>query len=74
LRDAAGDFALFSGGRHQGIATSTHIVIGCEFHTHDKWRKDYAAIGKKNDYTPEEIERYRAWIFSLDWLIARATE
>ena len=37
--------------------------------THAEWRKQYAAIGTANNYTEAEIERYRQWIFSLDWLI-----
>jgi len=72
LWGAAGDFAVFSGGRHQAIATAYNISIGCEFRTHEEWRENYKAIGEENGYTPDEIERYRAWIFSLDWLIARA--
>jgi hypothetical protein len=71
LNEAMGPFATFSGGRDYGIATCTHISIGCEWHTHDEWRKCYAVIGDANGYTPEEIERYRQWIFSLDWLIQK---
>ena len=71
LRSAIGDLSVFSGGKHQGIATCTHIAIGCERRTHAQWRKEYKNIGEANEYTDGEIERYRAWIFSLDWLIAK---
>jgi uncharacterized protein YjbI with pentapeptide repeats len=70
LRGAIGPVATFSAGRHAGIATCTHISIGCEWHTHAEWRVHYADIGAANGYSAEEIERYRQWIFSLDWLIA----
>ncbi len=69
LSGAIGDISVFSGGKDQGIATCTHIFIGCQARTHTEWRKHYARIGENNQYTAEEIERYRAWIFSLDWLI-----
>jgi hypothetical protein len=65
--------SIFNGGRHQGIAHCTHISIGCEYNTHAEWREKYQAIGEKNEYTPEQIERYRAWIFSLDYLIEKVT-
>ena len=69
LSDANGKISVFSGGKHQGVAHCTHISVGCERHTHAEWRKNYKAIGERNNYTSEEIERYRVWIFSLDWLI-----
>jgi len=72
LSDASGDYALFYGGKHSGWATCSHIGIGCEMHTHEEWREQYKEIGKRNDYTLEEIERYRQWIFSLDWLIGKS--
>ena len=72
LHVAAGDFALFFGGKHHAWATCTHIGIGCQMHTHAEWREDYKEIGIDNDYTAEQIEIYRQWIFSLDWLIAKA--
>jgi hypothetical protein len=69
LSGAIGAFSVFSGGQHQGIAHATHISIGCQRYTHAEWRENFAEIGAKNKYTPEQIERYRAWIFSLDWLL-----
>ncbi len=64
-----GNCSVFYGGQHQGVAACTHISIGCERHTHAEWRRNYTEIGLKNGYTDAEIERYRAWIFSLDWLM-----
>ena len=74
LTDAVGPFSVFSGGRDFGIAHCTHISIGCERHSHADWRERYAEIGHTYGYTAEEIERYRSWIFSLDWLIELAVE
>ena len=74
LSGADGDYALFYGGKHQGWATVSHIGVGCEMLTHEEWRDKYAEIGGANDYTHEEIERYRQWIFSLDWLIEKGKE
>ena len=73
LSDAEGGISVFSGGRHRGVAYCTHISIGCKWLTHAEWRKSYAEIGDANGYSIEEIERYRAWIFGLDWLIKGET-
>jgi hypothetical protein len=72
LRWANGPFSLFYGGQHHGVATCTHISIGCERHTHTEWRERYVEIGAANGYNAEEIGRHRGWIFSLDYLIAVA--
>ena len=68
LTGADGNYAMFYGGKHVAWATSSHIGIGCEMHTHAEWRQMYGAIGERNQYTPEEIQRYHAWIISLDYL------
>jgi len=76
LSGAVGPVSVFSSGWHTGIATCSHIAIGCERHTHAEWRERYEEIGIANNYTSAEIERYRQWIFSLDWLtptVATAT-
>jgi hypothetical protein len=72
LSGASGRFSVFYGGQHHGVATCSHIAIGCERHTHTEWRNEYVAIGKEASYTKAEIERYRQWIFSLDWLMEDA--
>ena len=74
LTGADGNYALFYGGKHSAWATSSHIGIGCEMHTHAEWRQMYGAIGERNQYTPEEIQRYHAWIISLGWIIEMAPE
>jgi len=38
------------------------IKIGCENHTVEKWLNDYKEIGKRNDYTPEQIAEYGEYI------------
>ena len=73
LSGVEADISVYSGGRDFGIAHCTHISIGCKWLTHGEWRKSYAEIGAANGYSIEEIERYRAWIFGLDWLIKGET-
>ena len=71
LSGAVGAFSLFYSGKHHAWATGSHVGIGCQMHTHSEWREQYAKIGSDAGYTPDEIERYRMWIFSLDWLIEK---
>ena len=72
LTGADGTYSMFYGGKHSAWATCSHIGIGCKMLTHAEWRKQYATIGVRYGYTPAEIERYHAWIISLDWLIEMA--
>ena len=69
LSGAVGNISVFSAGKHQGIATISHISIGCQRLSHEEWRENYLEIGKNYGYSDAEIERYRQWIFGLDWLI-----
>ena len=52
----------FSAGRHTGYATSAGIQLGCEHHSINHWVENYKEIGKKNNYSPDEIKDYGAWI------------
>ena len=40
------------------IAHASQVQIGCEKHSIDHWLEHYKDIGKKNDYTDKQIERY----------------
>ncbi len=62
LRGADGPFTLGAFGRHGGIAVGGYITIGCERHTYDEWLERYEEIGKKHNYTNDEIADYGAWI------------
>ena len=62
LSEAVGPFAVGAFGRHTAIAAGGYIVIGCERHDYDWWLANYEACGQRNDYTPEEIADYGAWI------------
>ena len=62
LRWADGPFTLGAFGRHGGIAVGGYITIGCERHTYDEWLERYEEIGKRNNYTTDEIADYGAWI------------
>ena len=62
LSGADGPFTLGAFGRHEGIAVGGYIAIGCERHTYDEWLERYEEIGKRHNYTTDEIADYGAWI------------
>ena len=62
MRWADGPFTLGAFGRHGGIAVGGYITIGCERHTYDEWLERYEEIGKRHNYTTDEIADYGAWI------------
>ena len=41
--------------KHNITLTDNHIIMGCENHTIDHWRKNIVKIGHKHDYTDKEI-------------------
>ena len=51
-----------SGSCHTLQCITGKIKIGCENHTVKKWLNDYKEIGKRNDYTPEQIAEYGEYI------------
>ncbi len=51
-----------SGSCHTLQYMTGKIKIGCENHTVEKWLKDYKEIGKRNNYTPEQIAEYGEYI------------
>ena len=59
---SASGILSFSAGRHIGYATSAGIQLGCEHHSINHWVENYKEIGKKNNYSPDEIKDYGAWI------------
>ena len=62
LSRAIGPFTTGSFGQHTAIAAGGYIAIGCERHDYEWWLSNYEACGQRNDYTPEEIADYGAWI------------
>ena len=38
------------------------IAIGCQRHPIKHWLDNYVKIGKDNEYTEEQIEKYGSWI------------
>ncbi len=56
------NFCLGYFGRHHAIAAGGYISIGCERHTYQEWLDNYQEIGKKYNYSDEEIEIYGQWI------------
>ena len=68
LRGATGPFSTFFGGRHHAVAAGGYASIACERHTIAEWRERGQEIGRANNYSDAEIERYMAWIATLGWL------
>ena len=58
--------SMFLFQQHQAIYTPGGTIrIGCESHKLDYWLKNYKKIGKKHNYSKEEIEAYGDWIKSF---------
>jgi hypothetical protein len=59
-----------AGTRHAIIAIDeSNISIGCKRHTLAWWRKNAEASGRKEGYTPAQIEEYRLHIeYVATWL------
>ena len=51
-----------SGTMHLFCYYDGHITIGCEYHHIEYWLIMYEAIGRENDYTPEQIAEYGRYI------------
>ena len=66
LRGAEGITAkvLQIGGSRDWIVVRQigHITIGCEHHPLIWWEEHYAAVGRREKYTDQEIAEYRAHI------------
>jgi carbonic anhydrase/acetyltransferase-like protein (isoleucine patch superfamily) len=45
--------------------TDNHIAVGCEMHTFDYWIEHIEAIGKKHDYSKQDIKMYKLIIFQM---------
>lgn len=45
--------------------TDNYCAIGCENYPHEHWLENIEAIGKKHKYTDQEIEVYKALVFTL---------
>ena len=37
-------------------------MIGCEKHTFDEWLSNYEEIGRKHEYSEDEIKEYKRYI------------
>ena len=51
-----------SGTQHSIFYMDGKIKIGCIEKTVDEWLLEYEKIGKKNNYTDEQIEEYKKYI------------
>jgi len=50
------------GTKHHFFYMNGIIKIGCEEHTIKKWLSDYKLIGKRNNYTDNQIDEYFKYI------------
>ena len=51
-----------AGTAHHFQYINGHIAIGCEFYHLEYWLIMYEAIGRENNYTPEQIAEYGRYI------------
>jgi carbonic anhydrase/acetyltransferase-like protein (isoleucine patch superfamily) len=64
---------LIQGTRHQlAVVSPDEIAVGCHRHK-AKWLREHVdVLGKKYEYTPEQVEEYRAFIeLATNWIEAR---
>ena len=54
-----------TGTVHSLFYIGNNIKIGCEEHSVNFWIENYKSIGEKNDYSPEQIEEYKKYIFMV---------
>ena len=52
----------------------TRLAIGCQCHTLAHWRKNYKAIGKENNYSPQQIAQYGQLIKAIKSLKRQQTK
>ncbi len=51
------------GSKHYvNMATKTSLSIGCEQYPIDKWLEMYKKLGKKHEYTKDQIKEYKKYI------------
>lgn len=63
LSEANGDnFLIFQAGKHYAVFAGGYGHIGCKRHTYQYWLDNYMEIGKSNNYTDDQIDRYGALI------------
>jgi hypothetical protein len=53
------------GSVHSVVFMGDKIKIGCEDHSISEWVENYKTIGEQNNYSPEQIEEYKKYIFMI---------
>ena len=56
------NIVTFQFKKHIAYFTGKDLRIGCKTETLQDWQNDYEEIGKKNDYTEQEIKMYGRFI------------
>ena len=59
-------FIKIKGSVNELLYCQDHLWIGCEYHHIGFWKIAYNIIGKENNYSDEQIEEYRNYIFHID--------
>jgi hypothetical protein len=62
------------GSVHSLFFMDDKIKIGCEDHSVEEWVNNYKEIGENNDYSLEQIEEYRKYIFMIAEFIKNKEE
>ena len=52
----------FQGGKHFAFYHEGDLQVGCEYHSLEHWINNVDGIGRNNDYSDLEIERYKRFI------------
>jgi uncharacterized protein YjbI with pentapeptide repeats len=55
-------YLQIQGSKHNLIFVDYQVQIDCEIHPLEKWLNEYEEIGKRNQYTDDEIKEYYKYI------------
>ena len=68
LRETKG-ILVIQGTRDRLVLCGGICLIGCESHPIDYWLEHYVEIGKRHNYTPDQIEEYGRHIqYAAKWI------
>ena len=59
---------IFELGQHSGFYLNGFVTIGCVSKSLEEWLETYEEVGKKNNYTKNEIKEYGAFLDYLNHL------
>ena len=62
LNGAKQHILRIQGSRHELNAVNDDVMIGCEWHPLAWWLEHYRAVGRQQEYTPQQIAEYRGYL------------